>query len=38
MSSAAERPSGNRPLTVLTYEIMESRPGYRVEIIRGRFS
>ncbi|TPQ16987.1 Uma2 family endonuclease [Streptomyces sporangiiformans] len=34
MSAAAvERATGNRPLTTLADEIMESRPGYRVEII-----
>ncbi|TLS44529.1 Uma2 family endonuclease [Streptomyces montanus] len=37
MSAAAvEQPSDNRPLTDLADEIMESRPGYRVEIIGGQ--
>lgn len=37
MSAAAvERSPGNRPLTALADEIMESRPGYRVEIIGGQ--
>ncbi|MBX9397075.1 Uma2 family endonuclease [Streptomyces sp. TRM72054] len=37
MSAAAvERPFGARPLTVLADEIMERRPGYRVEIIGGQ--